>query len=355
MKKKLKIDFADFSEGFEKESNYFFALLSSQYDVEITDSPDFLIYSVFGLDYLNYDCIRILYTGENRRPNFDECDYAFSFDFSDDKRNFRLPFYSYFCDTSVLTRPKPDPDTILKGKTGFCNMVTSNPMGKDRATFFHKLSDYKRVDSGGKYLNNVGGPVADKMAFIKNYKFSIAFENSCYPGYTTEKIVEAMTAHTIPIYWGNPLVQRDFNTKSFVNCHDYANFDEVVRRIKEIDNDDGLYRSYMEEPYFVDNIPNEFTDTVRVLKQFEFIFENKGNIIPVAQQDRRHSEALVATINELTNEIERLEHERRESAGPGFSELDKAIGKAKSELIHSMNKLEELMRRMERKRLSSGL
>ena len=33
--------------------------------------------------------------------------------------------------------------------------------------FFHKLNEYKKVDSGGKYLNNIGKPVVDKMDFIK--------------------------------------------------------------------------------------------------------------------------------------------------------------------------------------------
>ena len=73
------------------------------------------------------------------------------------------------------------------------------------------------------YLNNVGGPVKNKIDFIMDHKFTIAFENSSYPGYTTEKIFEPMLVNSIPLYWGNPLVDRDFNTKSFLNFHDYGN------------------------------------------------------------------------------------------------------------------------------------
>ena len=43
----------------------------------------------------------------------------------------------------------------------------------------------------------------------KPYKFSIAFENAWYPGYTSEKIVTSMLAGTIPIYWGNPDISRE--------------------------------------------------------------------------------------------------------------------------------------------------
>jgi len=69
-------------------------MLSKYYELELTkDKPDFLLYSCFGYDYLKYNCIRIFYAGENVRPNFDECDYAFSFDYPITERNFRLPLY----------------------------------------------------------------------------------------------------------------------------------------------------------------------------------------------------------------------------------------------------------------------
>ena len=44
------------------------------------------------------------------------------------------------------------------------------------------LQAYKRVDLGGRWMNNVGGPVADKAAFQSRCKFAIAFENASSPG-----------------------------------------------------------------------------------------------------------------------------------------------------------------------------
>ena len=78
------------------------------------------------------------------------------------------------------------------------------------------MSSKEKVDSGGKFLNNVGGPVTDKLSFIKDYKFVISFENSSYPGYTTEKILEPMLVNSIPVYWGNPLVYNDFNYRTYI-------------------------------------------------------------------------------------------------------------------------------------------
>jgi alpha(1,3/1,4) fucosyltransferase len=345
MREKIRIDFSDFSAGFDKKSNFFCDLLSTRYDIEITDRPDFLIYSVFGTDYLNYDCIRILYTGENKRPSFDECDYAFSFDYLDDKRNFRLPLYLIACDVSLLTKPNPAPETLVKSK--FCNMVVSNPLGKERTAFFHKLSAYRKVDSGGKYLNNIGGPVADKMQFMKDYKFTLAFENSVYPGYTTEKLVQAMLAHTVAIYWGNPLVNRDFNTKSFINCYDYRNFDEVVARIIEVDNNTELYEEYLRQPYFTDNIPNKFVDKEKILEQFDFIFSN--DITPVAQKEARAVEMLTKKITDLVEDLERLNQERPRLSGPELTDLETQIGKARWQLIHSKIELQETIAHWKKK------
>lgn len=78
----------------------------------------------------------------------------------------------------------------------FCSFVVSNSQFSDplRKRFFERLCKYKKVDSGGRYLNNIGGPVRDKLAFCRGYKFNIAFENSSVDGYTTEKIMEAYAA-----------------------------------------------------------------------------------------------------------------------------------------------------------------
>ena len=141
----------------------------------------------------------------------------------------------------------------LTEKTDFCSFVVSNPHGNEaRAQFMDELSKYKTVHSGGRWRNNVGGPVADKMAFQKTHKFSIAFENACHPGYTTEKIVQSFAAQTIPIYWGDPRVAETFNTDAFINCNDYPNWESVIERVKEIDQNDALWQKMMEAPALKD-------------------------------------------------------------------------------------------------------
>jgi hypothetical protein len=215
--------------------------------------PDYIIYSGFGYDHLKYKCIRIFYTGECITPDFNECDYAIGFDrlqFGD--RYVRIPLYDLFQYKSsyqTLMGRAPFTHEELSAKTRFCNFVYSNCFAQDmRTVIFEKLSKYKRVDSGGSYRNNIGGLVRDKQEFQSHYKFSIAFENTSHDGYVTEKILDSFAARTIPIYYGDPRVVLDFNTKAFINVHDFASLDEVVERVRQIDNDDGLYISVMNQP-----------------------------------------------------------------------------------------------------------
>ena len=126
-----------------------------------------------------------------------------------------------------------------------------------------------------------------KIQFLKQYKFNIAFENASLPGYTTEKLVEAMAARCLPIYWGNPLIQREFNSKSFLNYFDFQDEDALIERIIELDESDALYRQCMAEPYFHQNRPNEFFDVDRVLDHFEMIFSSSSR--PVARRRRLFS------------------------------------------------------------------
>lgn len=253
MKPILKIQFTDFWPGFNREENLFTNLLKEYYEVELSDQPDILIYSVYGFDFIKYKCPKIYYTAENTRPNFRECDYAISFDYDDyGGKNLRLPLYRWRGDLKDLCRVK-QPEVIASQKTKFACMVVSNGSCAERNRFFELLNQYKQVDSGGRYLNNVGGPVPDKMAFIKDYKFVLSFENSSYPGYTTEKIVEPMIVNSLPVYWGNPDIGRDFNTKSFINIHDFLSYEKAIEVIINIDKNDELYKSYLSQPWYTRN------------------------------------------------------------------------------------------------------
>ena len=217
-------------------------------------NADYVFHSCLGHEVLKYSGIRIFVTGENVSPNFNISDYALAFDpleFGD--RYCRLPLFKLYKDAyAILCRARRPAEEAIKMKSGFCAYVMSNTKDSapQRTQIFDALSQYKQVDSGGKWRNNVGGPVADKIAFQSKYKFVIAFENSSSPGYLTEKFAQAAQSNAIPIYWGDPTIAQTFNPKAFVNCHDFPSFEAVVERVKQIDSDDQLYKQMLSEPWF---------------------------------------------------------------------------------------------------------
>ncbi len=251
MRKIVKIKFVDFWKNFNPEENYFFHFLSKHFDVVLSDNPDYCFFSVYGYDHLKYkNCVKILFTGENMVPDFNFCDYALGFHFIDfDDRYMRFPLYLIYDGFEELKNTKNIDKSLSDRK--FCNFVYSNNVNADpfRNYFFEELSKYKKVDSGGRYKNNIGGPVDDKIEFIKDYKFTFAIENSSSPGYTTEKIMEPMRVNSIPIYYGNTKVDCDFNPKSFIWVKEKSQIKEIIDEIIRLDQDDDAYLEKLKVPW----------------------------------------------------------------------------------------------------------
>ena len=350
------------------EDNLFNVLLKKHYNVVITDeNPDFIFYSFVNttgirkaiprnspirkitsflrqnldrlpfFDRILYDlthekskmpslktrATRIFYTSVNCRPNMKECDWAFTFDYDDfvkNPRHLRLSYYKFEGRAGKnLIKNKLDLEKIKKQKTKFCAFIYSNNV-PFRNNFFKKLSKYKKVDAPGNSMNNISpftksnerfipGHVKtdwqkEKIEFLEDYKFAISFENTQYPGYTTEKIYHPMLANCIPIYWGNPLVHRDFNTKSFLNYHDFErqvknsipnfllkipllkNFikrfiiepktiNKLIKRIIQIDKNDELYLEYLKQPWYPGNKLTSFVDDKIIEKRLVEIVETR--------------------------------------------------------------------------------
>lgn len=239
--------------------------------IPTNDNPDYVIVtqlvyydkSIFNrfMKYMNKDCIFIYYAGECISPDLNIFDYAIVFDrhlICEDRiiRKPTLNFYSIsvfdeFC------RMKVDME-MIKSKTNFCNFMYSNPEAHpNRDKLFYKLSEYKKVDSLGRHLHNTDIKSSRnnndwrRLSILNrmSYRFSIAAENACFPGYTSEKILSCFQAHTVPIYWGDPTISEEFNIRAFINCHDYNSFDEVLERVIEIDKDDSLLLKILQEPW----------------------------------------------------------------------------------------------------------
>lgn len=290
--RKIRVDFCDFGPCFSKTDNFLFKLLAVAFDVELCDEPDFLIYSSRSDAHHLHSGVRIFFSGESDMPDYRECDYSIASVKLDDTRHLQLPLYVTWGGSEEIIKRHDDVEKIMAAKQKFCSFVISGyhpRKNHNRVAFFEKLSKYKRVDSGGRKFNNIGGPIPDgprgKIEFLRDYKFNIAYENRSLPGYTTEKIFEPMVARCLPIYWGNPLINEEFNPKSFLNYHDFPSEEALIEKIIELDRDDSKYLEYVRQPYFYEDKPNVYFSRERMLDFFEKIFTTK--ITPVAQAGRK--------------------------------------------------------------------
>jgi hypothetical protein len=278
----LRVHFTDFWPGFDPQDNWMANVLRREFDLVVTpDDPDVVIYSCYGRTYQDYRCRRVFLSWENRGWGFSQCDAAFSSDRVRSERHLRLPLWVAWLE-QPFRQPVIDPHEILRGKVGFASLVVSNGSSPTRNALHSRMTEYAVVASGGRYMNNVGGPVADKGEFIARYKFNLACENSSYPGYVTEKLLQALQANTIPIYWGAPDVGLDFNTKRFVNVHDYESHDALMARIIELDRDDDAYCEVLAEPWFPNGRLPECADLDAVGAHVRRAVES--TVRPVAQR-----------------------------------------------------------------------
>ena len=317
MTKQVRIKFTNglsFAGGVREILN----IVLSEYEFIESDQPDFVIFGPYGSDIPKGEFTRIGYFCENMKPDMTVCDWAFGTRYEEDvndPRYMRIQWHGF--DPNSLIKNRTNVDEVIKQKTRFCNFVYSNHSAF-REKFCAALSKYKPVDAPGKSMNNMasiestardkGDMWQRKRAFLSHYKFTIAFENSSYPGYYTEKLLDPMLVNSLPVYWGNPNIDRHFNPRSFVNAHDHlrangsrlvgfldancqrevsysgvgggdivsskikrklkgagqdlktrlqyqADFDELIARVIEIDRDEGLYARYLSEPWFEKNEP----------------------------------------------------------------------------------------------------
>jgi alpha(1,3/1,4) fucosyltransferase len=228
-KKRISINIARFWAGatFDSVAKFLLPDLKEFYEFEVSDTPKILLYGPYSGALPGGRYIKVFVGCENVRPILGDCDWAFGVQHEDTIKSCKyMRFVGWGDQSHLIHRPNEDWVSVLKSKERFCAFLYSNRVFY-REAFFKALSRYKPVDAPGRSMNNVAaidsgpGNWNSKIEFLKKYKFVIAFENSSFPGYNTEKLSDAIQAHSIPIYWGDPQIGRSFNVGRFINAHDY--------------------------------------------------------------------------------------------------------------------------------------
>lgn len=230
------------------------------------------------LPHIKIDAQRVFVTGENIKPDWDKHEWAFTFERSvKNERHFRMPEWVHW-----LWSVGIPPETLIRSehekmdkKDKFCLFVQRNPVHW-REQFVQELSRYKPVDCLGPRLNNKGFTIPFRQTngkifeVMRDYKFVIVFENESYPGYNV-RMGNPMVSRCIPIYWGDPLIEYDFNHRSFIHVKGPNDMERAINHITLLDQNDGLYNRKWAEPYYIGNALPNYANREKLLKQWQKI------------------------------------------------------------------------------------
>lgn len=100
-------------------------------------------------------------------------------------------------------------------------------------TFLQKIG-LKKYD----YIPSYKGSLKEKYETLKQYKFSICYENTGdLRGNISEKIFDCFQCGVIPLYWGAPDVLKYIPAETFIWRENFRSNEEMLRFIKSMSND----------------------------------------------------------------------------------------------------------------------
>ncbi|KAM4019940.1 3-galactosyl-N-acetylglucosaminide 4-alpha-L-fucosyltransferase FUT3-like isoform 1-T2 [Anomaloglossus baeobatrachus] len=117
--------------------------------------------------------------------------------------------------------------------------------GIRRIAYYEELRKHISIDVYGAKHKRL-----DKENFqstIAQYKFYLAFENSIYPDYITEKLwVNALGSGAVPVVLGTSRenYERFVPRDAFIHVDDFPTAKELAAYLLELDKDDEKYRKY---------------------------------------------------------------------------------------------------------------
>lgn len=223
----------------------------------------------------NNEDFNIWVTFENRRPPHKYFDLTISFDLdSYNEKNLYLPLiYQYMnisgapnnyskhkISPSQATKSRIATSEIIDSKERFCVSFINNPH-PIRLRAQELLAKIDQVSTFGRSVDNYSN---DKIKETKNYWFSLCFENDLYPGYVTEKALEAWLGWSIPLYWGDDAAGV-LNPKAVINLANFRNLNEFIRYIEEIYSDKKKLVEIINQPLLIKNF--EFHELTNFIKK----------------------------------------------------------------------------------------
>lgn len=110
--------------------------------------------------------------------------------------------------------------------------------------------------------------IADvKSEVLGRYTFALCFENCVLKGWITEKIFDCFFAGTVPIYLGEPEIERYIPKSCYIDMRDFADYGELRQYLKslsadEIQNYRECAREFLRSPDFYPFSKSAFAERI---------------------------------------------------------------------------------------------
>jgi hypothetical protein len=247
-----------------------FTVIATEKEADIVVSSVFprraRIKNMLGVTWPRHPEKTISFIWENQRPDYRKCRFSISSDFdSYGGRNFRVPLWYMQLQWPGLKRDQPAPgsqawssfeplvslDSLLEARPipihrpGFCCFVAAN-REPHRMFAVEQLSTIRQVDLFGPIT---GMPFqGSKYQILSQYRFNLCFENSTFPGYYTEKLLQSWVGGCVPLYYSDKWFVLDFNPHAAINRCDFKSLDEFVEHVASVDASPSKLNELLSQP-----------------------------------------------------------------------------------------------------------
>jgi hypothetical protein len=236
--------------------------------------------------------LKVFFPTENVPYNAYKADYYISHTLGvDNEKHFRLPKWKEDIDWthegicrdlsagngrrfgswhSIEELIRPQGDEFLTKKRDMC-IFAGHLLEPRRSFYLSFLKEFKVVGFGPYFDKNIKShnlSLIFKKDVMKNFAFSLCPENSMFPGWYTEKTLDAFMGKCLPITWADRNINVDFNENAFVNLNDYMNVN--LKDLFKLLKDENFLKKYTKEPLLLKrpNLDSEIKFIEMILSNF---------------------------------------------------------------------------------------
>lgn len=173
------------------------------------------------------------------------------------------------------------------------------PVRDEMFTLLRDRFGPQQAVSYGKCLRTPGaeipGTYHDLTSVYQQHNFVLAMENHDRKGYITEKIMNALEAGAIPLYWGDShLAHKWFNPEAFIDLKNYQSFEEAADAIYALSQNPEALQKKLQASLFRNNEIPSFL----LLNDDEISANEEGLLKEMGQKVRRAYEDYIAHRNQ---------------------------------------------------------